>query len=171
MKNVSLIFVLTFTALSSLGSSNLKVVAGRSSHNPDEGIPPQTLTKLIALAHERAIDKLGNNRDDFIQISPWHDEIDCKPVYRGSPDCYSASIQSKASFILKQNYEDVWQVDTEGFEPYASTAYQEALREAQLACNGQVVLPPTNVTTREIEDAGERGHYWTLYKATFQCIK
>jgi hypothetical protein len=167
--------IVVFSAYAMDGQPDLKIVSGniRLINSKNDGSPCPFENQLIEEARRKALSNLGN-QDNFKQVSPWQDE-----TYFD----YYLVIRSQASFEHKNSGNDLRQVTTEGSiecnsrdpqEPAFERAYQEALKKARFFCNGEVVLPPSNIKkTIESNSLGDDGpgHFWAIYRATFQCIR
>jgi hypothetical protein len=161
----------SFSASANDKKSDLKIVTGEIRLSNHDGIPCLFEKQLIEESRKRALESLGDP-ENFQQVSPWAETkfLD-----------YYLVVTSKASFERKNGGSDPVQVRTEGRaecyyndQPFEK-AYQAALKQARFYCNGEVILPPSNIAKRtESDDWGDRPTYpsqWAIYKATFQCVR
>jgi len=158
----------------SYAATNLKLVRGYVVHDPEQGLPPPLKTDLIDKAREKALANLGD-AEKYQQLSAWHDEIKCTPVYKGSLHCYSADIRSEASFVPVDRLEDTWLIAASGLSDSwlnnsRDISYQQALQAANFWCNGKVLLPPIQEEWNLI-GCWKGLSRFLKYNATFECIK
>lgn len=162
-----------------LSTTDLFFLSASLHHGPDDGIPPLTAAELVERAHEKALASY-QGEGAIQQVSRWNDVVRCTPVYRGSPLCYEATIYSRASFVQKEYVADDWQVRVNGTSLAHQTrtgkctqqnwneAQQNALKEAEFACHGDVVNKPSKVT-QTAERFLDTWYDECTYTATFSC--
>lgn len=168
-----------FTTSSLFAAVDLTIVEGASSHKPSDGVPPPTGAKLLEKAKQNGMQKLNG---DFVQVSAWKETLKCEPVYEGSQECFTGEARVSASFVLKTQFHETWEVTTTRGEHWhrvqendsdhdaMQMAFEKARVDAQFYCNGNV-LPAVNEVRTTRGNVMEWQCMFSEYRGTFQCKK